>query len=150
MDPLCVPAVPEDAATLLDMMRDYYPIEGASFRPEVQGPALRSLLADPALGRVFLVRHGAEIAGYVVLTFDYGLEAGGREMFIDELFLVERFRGRGLGARVLEFVSQVCRDLGGRALHLAVGLENARARRAYEKHGFAATRREMMTLSLVD
>ena len=145
-----MPAVPEDAAIILDMMRDYYPIEGASFRPEVQGKALRGLLADPALGRVFLVRHGAEIAGYIVLTFDYGLEAGGREMFIDELFLVERFRGQGIGARVLAFVSRVCRDLGGRALHLAVGLENARARRAYEKHGFLRTGREMMTLPLVD
>ena len=148
MDTICVPARPGDAETILGMMRDYYPIEGAVFRREVQGPALRELLADPTLGRVYLVRLDREIAGYVVLTFDYGLEAGGREMFIDELFLVERFRGQGLGARVLDFVTRACRELGGRALHLAVGLENVRARRAYEKHGFAPTRREMMTLAL--
>ena len=50
MDPICVPAAPGDAAAILDMMRDYYPIEGATFRPEVQGPALRALLADPPWG----------------------------------------------------------------------------------------------------
>lgn len=150
MDPICVPATPGDAAAILDMMRDYYPIEGATFHPEVQGPALRALLADPALGRVYLVRRNDEIAGYVVLTFDYGLEAGGREMFIDELFIVERHRGKGLGTRVLDFVSGACRELGGRALHLAVGFENERARAVYEKHGFVPTRRDMMTLGLVD
>lgn len=150
MDPLCVPAVPEDATALLDMMREYYPIEGAAFRPDVQGRALRGLLADPALGRVYLVRQDGAIAGYVVLTFDYGLEAGGREMFIDELFILERFRGRGIGTRVLDFVSEACRDLGGRALHLAVGFDNPRAREVYEKRGFVPTRREMMTLTLLN
>jgi len=150
MDPICVPAALEDAAAILEMMRDYYPIEGATFRPEVQGPALRALLADPALGRVYLVRRHDEVAGYVVLTFDYGLEAGGREMFIDELFIVERHRGKGLGTLVLDFVSRACRELGGRALHLAVGFQNARARAVYQKHGFVPTRREMMTLALVD
>ncbi|HEV8700081.1 MAG TPA: GNAT family N-acetyltransferase [Candidatus Polarisedimenticolia bacterium] len=150
MDPIYVSAGPGDAAIILDMMREYYPIEGAAFCPDVQGPALRALLADPALGRVYLVRQDEAIAGYVVLTFDYGLEAGGREMFIDELFIVERCRGLGLGTRVLEFVSGASRDLGGRALHLAVGFDNRRAREVYERHGFASTQREMMTLVLVD
>ena len=150
MDPICVPAGPGDAVIILDMMKDYYPIEGATFRPDVQGPALRALLADPALGRVYLVRRNDEAAGYVVLTFDYGLEAGGREIFIDELFIVERHRGQGLGTHVLDFVSRACRELGGRALHLAVGFGNARARAVYQKHGFVPTRREMMTLALVD
>lgn len=149
MDPICVPAGPGDAPAILDMMREYYPIEGATFRPEVQGPALRALLADPALGRVYLVRGNGGIAGYVVLTFDYGLEAGGREMFIDELFIVGRHRGKGLGTRVLAFVSRACRELGARSLHLAVGFDNRRAREVYEKHGFAPTRREMLTLVLV-
>ena len=71
-------------------------------------------------------------------------------MFIDELFIVERFRGQGLGTRVLEFVSGACRELGGRALHLAVGFENRRALEVYERHGFVPTRREMMTLVLAD
>jgi GNAT superfamily N-acetyltransferase len=148
MNPICVPAGPGDAAVILGMMRDYYPIEEATFRPEVQGPALRALLAEPSFGRVYLVRRSGEIAGYVVLTFDYGLEAGGREMFVDELFIVERHHGQGLGTRVLEFVAEACRDLGGRALHLAVGFENRRAREVYEKHGFVPTRREMMTRTL--
>lgn len=150
MDPICVPAGPGDASAILDMMKEYYPLEGATFRPEVQGPALRALLADPNLGRVYLVRGNGEIAGYVVLTFDYGLEAGGRELFIDELFIVERFRGQGLGTRVLVFVSAACRDLGGRALHLAVGFDNRPAREMYEKHGFVPSRREMLTLTLAD
>lgn len=71
-------------------------------------------------------------------------------MFIDELFLVERFRGKGLGTHVLSFVSEACRELGGRALHLAVGFDNRRARGVYEKHGFVPTRREMLTLTLVE
>lgn len=56
--------------------------------------------------------------------------------------------GRCLGTRVLESVSDACRDLGGRALHLVVGFDNRRARDVYERRGFLPTRREMMTLTL--
>ncbi len=150
MDPICVPAGPADAALSLGMMREYYSIERVTFRSEVQGPALQTLLADPALGRVYLVRLDGEIAGYVALTFDFGLESGGREVFIDELFIVETCRGRGLGSRVLAFVEDTCRGFGARALHLAVAFENERARAVYEKRGFSPTGREMMTLALVD
>ena len=150
MDPICVPAAASDAPAILGMMRDYYPIEKVEFRPDVQGPALRRLLEDPALGRVYLVRSRAETAGYVVLTFDYGLETGGREVFIDELFIVDRHRGRGLGTRVLEFVERTCRDLGARAVHLGVANENVVARKVYEKYGFSPTGRQMMILPLAD
>ncbi len=47
---------------------------------------------------MWLIRHGGQTVGYVVLTFDYGLEYGGREMFIDELYVRASHRavsGRG-------------------------------------------------------
>ena len=56
MDPICVPAGPADAAVILGMMREYYPIEGVPFRSEVQGPALQALLAERA--RAVYEKHG--------------------------------------------------------------------------------------------
>ncbi len=34
-------------------------------------------------------------AGYAALTFGFSLEVGGRDAFIDELFLIEAARGKG-------------------------------------------------------
>ena len=45
MDPICVPAGPADAAVIPGMMREYYPIEGVTFRSPgagAAGPARRA------------------------------------------------------------------------------------------------------------
>jgi hypothetical protein len=43
---------------------------------------------------------GDELAGYVILTLGFSVEYRGREAFVDELYVEEKFRRQGLaGAR---------------------------------------------------
>lgn len=81
---------------------------------------------------------GESRLGYIVLTFGYSLEMGGRDAFIDELFLIETVRGKGIGKRVMELIQAEARRLGVHALHLEVGRENERAQRVYRVAGFQA------------
>ena len=44
--------------------------------------------------------------GYVVVTLGFSLESGGRDGFIDELYIAPAARGRGIGAKVLALVER--------------------------------------------
>ena len=58
--------------------------------------------------------------GYLVLTIGYSLERGGRDAFIDELYVRAERRGRGLGALAVATAEAAARRLGVRAVHLEV------------------------------
>lgn len=139
------PPGPGDAAELVGMMRDFYELEHIEFDEAAARAALGQLLGDESLGRVWLIKSGAEIVGYVVLTFGFSLEFRGRDALVDELFVREGWRGRGAGRRALEFVAGVCRALGVGALRLEVGRENESARALYRKAGFQDHDRHLLT-----
>ena len=81
------------------------------------------------------------MVGYAALCFGYSIEFRGRDAFVDELFIAEQARGKGLGSRVLELIRKEAARLGIVALHLEVARDNTRARRLYEKWGFRARER---------
>lgn len=57
--------------------------------------------------------------------------------YLGLLFLAPAARGQGLGTRVLDAIAAHVRAHQGHALRLAVVVENVRARRLYERCGFA-------------
>jgi len=128
-------AVESNAAQLLHFMYDYYAFDGHGFDEAKARTALIALLRDSGLGRAWLILDGETPVGYAVLCFGYSLEWLGRDAFVDELYLVENFRGRGWGAVTMAFLENEARALGVRALHLGV-VENNPAIHLYRKLGF--------------
>ena len=87
-----------------------------------------------------------KLEGYIVLTIGYSLERGGRDAFIDELFVRAERRGCGLGAQAVAIAEAGARRRGVRAVHLEVDHTNERARRLYERVGFSLRQRyQLMT-----
>ena len=134
-----------DIDLLVRLMRKLYEFDHISFDQENARRGLVKLLDDESLGRVWLIRHAGETAGYVVLTFGFSLEFHGRDALVDEIYLTEDYRGRGIGRRALEFVFAFCRSHGIDAVHLEVEKANTRARALYLKAGFADHTRHFMT-----
>ncbi len=128
-------AVESDAELLLDFMREYYAFDGHGYDREKARAALIPLLDNINLGRAWLILDGATPVGYAVLCFGYSLEWLGRDAFVDELYLREEHRGRGWGQKAMAFLEDAARELGVRALHLAVVPGNP-ALHLYEKAGF--------------
>ncbi|MDX1379779.1 MAG: GNAT family N-acetyltransferase [Xanthomonadales bacterium] len=134
---------------LLPLVRGYHEFEHVHMSDADRAAAIAPLLEpDSPLGCIWLIHSAGGAAGaavgYVALCFGYSIEFRGRDSFVDEFFLVESARGRGLGSRVLDRVKTEARALGIAALHLEVARDNARARKLYEKWGFGA--REQFTL----
>ncbi|MGA7321388.1 MAG: GNAT family N-acetyltransferase [Candidatus Sulfotelmatobacter sp.] len=105
------------------------------FREEVVRESLRELLINPSVGRVFLICDADSCVGYVVVSFDFSLEYGGRNAWIDELFIRPELRGKGIGSKALDFAVQVARECGAKVLHLEVNRGNP-AINQYRRHGF--------------
>jgi GNAT superfamily N-acetyltransferase len=134
-----------DIETLLELMREYYAFDHLPFDEQVARAALAKFVDDESLGRVWLISDEGSPVGYLVLTLGYSLEYGGRDAFIDEVYVCSSHRGRGIGQRALTFAEDVCRSLGVRALHLEVERANTGAHGLYRKAGFVDHDRYLMT-----
>jgi ribosomal protein S18 acetylase RimI-like enzyme len=133
-----------DGAALVELQREFY-LEDRIVHTPANARALHRLLRSPQAGVIWVIESGVgrtrSAIGYVVLTIGYTLERGGRDSFIDELYVQPRSRGRGLGALAIATVEAAARRLGVRAVHLEVDTGNDRARRLYERSGFAVRQR---------
>ena len=138
-------AGPGDLETLLPLVREFWVIERLAFVEPAVRRALAGILANPAFGRVVAIELESQPIGYYVLTLGYSLEHLGRDAFVDELYLREAHRDQGIGLRALEHAAELCAQLGVGALHLEVDHVNPRARALYERNGFVAHDRALMT-----
>jgi len=87
-----------DEPVLLELMRELYRHEGLAYVEPAAREALRGVLDGPSLGRAVLIELDGAVAGYLVVCFGWSLEFHGRDAFLDELYLRDRFRG-GASAR---------------------------------------------------
>lgn len=73
--------------------------------------------------------------GYCVTMKTYSVEAGGITIWIDELFVLEEYRSKGLGRELFKYIEENG-EKKLRRIRLEVELENGRAISLYKKMGF--------------
>jgi GNAT superfamily N-acetyltransferase len=137
-----------DLTLLLELVQEFHKIEKLAFDEKVDRDVLANLLADASLGQVWLIQQEDEAIGYIILTLGYSLEYRGRDAFIDEFYLRQKYRGQGIGTQTLAFVEDTCRVLGVQALHLEVDFENPDAQRLYHRVDYQPHNRFLMTKNL--
>jgi len=137
-----------DVPALLDMMADFNRIEAIVWDRTSAEPPLRRLLGAPELGLIGIVERDAELLGYGVLAWGFDLEYAGRDAFLTEFYLRPEVRGQGLAAAAIELLLAEARRHAVAAVHLVVRHENAPALRVYEKAGFVAPGRLLLTKKL--
>lgn len=142
------PAGLADLDALLPMLARFSAGQGLPFDAAVVRRALGELLARPELGRVYRIVSAGATVGYGALTFGWSLEWGGRDAFVDEIYLEAPQRGRGLGRAALRALVDEARALGVRALHLEVEADNASAQALYRSESFAGSERRLLSRRL--
>jgi len=141
-------AGPGDHGPLLRLIAAYYAYDHIAFDEPVVRQGLTQLLADESFGRAYLLEQRGEIAGYVLFTFGFDIEFGGRLATITDFYLEPNFRRRGFGAATLGFVAEECRALGVKALELQAEEGNLPAQALYRKFGFERLSRLPMSKQL--
>ncbi len=137
----------DDVASLLAMAKAFHAEDGHALS-DAGAQAVGAVCAgDPMALALFLCADGARV-GYAVLTFGFSIEHGGRDGFIDDLYLVPAVRGRGLGTAAMAMLERIAAKHGVRALHLEVARDNPRAEALYRSRGYGITERKLMSKRL--
>lgn len=89
---------------------------------------------NPFVDGYILDDNGA-IAGFALVAKGYSTEAGGICVQIEDLYLDEAFRGRGLGRELFEYLQRTYAGVA-RRLRLEVECSNTEAQRLYKRLGF--------------
>ncbi|MCF4970046.1 GNAT family N-acetyltransferase [Nostoc sp. CMAA1605] len=135
-----------DIDKLLQFIQKLYEVDGSiAFNAVVARQALIKLLSDELMGRIWLIQDQNSSVGYVIITFSYSLEYGGKDAFIDELYIDKDYQRQGIGKQTIKFLEEVCISLNVRALHLEVEKENTSAQSFYHQVGFVDHNRYLMT-----
>jgi ribosomal protein S18 acetylase RimI-like enzyme len=136
-----------DADTLVRLARDFHHEDSHPLTAAGEA-ALRQIALGEPFARAWLVREYDAVVGYLILTLGFSVEYGGRDGFIDDLYLLPAARGRGLGRKLIDFALVRAQELGIGTLHLEVETGNDTATRLYRKAGFEETGRRLMRLRL--
>lgn len=106
-------------------------------------------LRSDAYAEIYLLEHEGEPAGYGLTARTFSQEAGGQILWIEELYIREAFRSKGLGR---EFFSYIEEKNKGRItrIRLEVEEENTRAVSLYERLGYEKLDYKQMVKDLVD
>ena len=137
-------AAKDDLDRLLPMVRAYHQDEGIDVTDEHRRTALEPLLDDSPLGAVWFIGPKMSPVGYVAVSFGWSIEMGGLDGFIDEIWVREKVRGRGMGSEALAVLMKSLREAGVKALHLEVAKGNS-AERIYARAGFRRRDYALMT-----
>ena len=96
-----------DLDGLVPLVRAYHEFEHVVLSDAQRVAALKPLLTDASLGRIWLIRMRGCLVGYIAVCFGYSIEFIGKDAFVDEFFIEPGWRGRGIGSKVL---TAICRE----------------------------------------
>lgn len=116
---------------------DTPPLDRASLDDPRYRSAFDEIAADPKHRLVVAERHG-EIVGTIQLSFIPGLPAFGmRRGLLENVHIRADQRGTGLGAQMVQWAIERCREAGCGVVQLTSNKVRTDAHRFYEKLGFA-------------
>ncbi|WP_418821851.1 GNAT family N-acetyltransferase [Ruminococcus sp.] len=129
--------VPEDREDYIRFSTEFYnssavdkPVPRAHFEQGFD----EMMRSDVYVQGYMLVCDGNNV-GYCVTMKTYSVEAGGITIWIDELFVLEEYRSKGLGRELFKYIEENG-DKKLRRIRLEVEFENGRAISLYKKMGF--------------
>lgn len=127
-------------ATELDALRDY--VE-ALYRLDEDYESMvnieegvKSLLRNESLATPYFIKRGEERIGYVILTRYHSVEKGGLTIYIDELYVEEKFRRQGVGGQIMQEIMETARRQGGKTLWAQSEPHNKAAQSFFTAQGF--------------
>ena len=133
-----------DIETVVSMMQEFYAIDNYPMDIEVSKALFQEFISNENLGKAWLIFSDNEIIGYVILTFIFSFEYQGKIAFLDELYLNENARGKGIGSQAIQFVVEESKKLALQLIYLEIENHNQNAQKLYIASGFELHNRKLM------
>lgn len=137
-----------DIETIVPMMQDFYAIDNYPIDVAISKALFLEFLENEHLGRAWLIYFDNEVVGYIILTFIFSFEYKGTIAFLDELYLSEKARGKGIGKAAVDFIQSEARKLSLKIIYLEVEGHNQNAQQLYLSKDFTVHNRKLMKFIL--
>ena len=138
-----------DSETVAELILNLYREDPSDkpMTPEKIQRTFDSLTHHPDRGNIIVLKQQDEIVGYSILSNFWSNEFGGNLLVIDELYVRENFRGKGIGTNFIKYIIEN-KFNNAVALQLEATPDNVRARKLYESLGFKLHKNTMLDLVL--
>lgn len=136
-----------DLELLLKMMLTMYGELNMNFTPGV-AKAVEQMLTEPQLGEIFLIQAEGQTIGYATLSHWFSPELEGWTAYLDELWIQAESRNHGCGTEVIHALVAQCQEKDLKTLRLELEDWNTKAQQLYQRLGFVAETRKLMTRRL--
>ena len=125
----------EDKEIFLTLSREFYnsPAVIAPIKEEYHENAFNELMRSRDYLDCFILEYDGEICGFVLLNITYCHEAGGKIVWIEEIYIREGYRSLGIGRKFFAFVEE---KFPAFRYRLEVEKENERAVKFYKSLGY--------------
>jgi len=130
--------------TITSMMRDFYTIDNYPIDIKVSKKLFQEFISDENLGKSWLIYDNEACVGYVILTFIFSFEYQGRLAFLDELYIKETSRGKGIGQQTVRFIKEQASINNVKMLYLEVENHNEKAQKLYLANDFEVHNRKLL------
>jgi GNAT superfamily N-acetyltransferase len=135
-----------DIETIVSLMEEFYAIDNYPIKSDVSKALFEEFISNKNLGKAWLIVSDNEIVGYLILTFVFSFEYQGKIAFLDELYVTEKARGKGIGSKAIEFIKDESHKLSLKLIYLEVEPHNKKAQNLYLANGFEMHNRKLMRL----
>ena len=130
------PAKESDAPLVLDFIRKLAEYGDISSETTVTEADVRAALSGPRpVAQAILAYLGSEPAGFAVYSFTFSSFMGKPGIYVEDLFVERRFRGRGVGKALLVTLAGLGREHGCGRLEWSVLNWNEQAMEFYQDLG---------------
>ena len=142
-------AAAKDLPQMVELLGALFAQE-AEFLPDAskQEAALKRILGDPKLGRLYVARDGAKAVAMACVLFTVSTAEGGPAGLFEDFVVRADYRKRGIGAQLLEYVINQARADGLLRLTLLTDMQNEQAQALYRKLGFVGSPMRPMRLKI--
>lgn len=138
------PLAVADIETIVTLMQEFYAIDNYPIDIEASKGLFEEFIANKNLGKSWLILSDNQLVGYIILTFVFSFEYQGKIAFLDELYLSEKARGKGIGSKAIEFIQNESHKLSLKLIYLEVEQHNEKAQKLYLAHDFELHNRKLM------
>lgn len=130
------------------MMKDFYAIDNYPIDIDVSKKLFQEFIANEKLGQVWLIYSNKNIVGYLILTYLFSFEYQGRIAFLDELYIKESSRGKGIGKQAINFIKEQAALTNVKLIYLELENHNENAQKLYLANDFEVHNRKLLKLKL--
>lgn len=126
---------PNDRNLFVTLSKEFYSTDAVSHTipHEYHEKSFDELMRSGEYIECFIFEQDGETAGYALIAKTFSPEAGGVVVWIEELYVRESFRGKGLGKAFFKYMEK---NYPAARYRLEIEPENLRAKKLYSSLGY--------------